>query len=115
MVLNIVSLGKTGLQDWLLQRLTAIVLVGYLLFLISYISLHAPIDFSSWQALFQNPWMRISTLVVILSLSVHTWLGLWMIITDYIKPKFVRLLVTSILAFTMLGYLIWGITIVWRI
>lgn len=113
--MNIVSLGATGLQDWLLQRLTAVFLVGYLLFLSIYLCLHAPVDFFVWEALFNNTGMRIATLMVIVSTLIHTWLGLWMIITDYIKPVFLRVAVSSIAVFIMLGYLIWGITIVCRI
>jgi succinate dehydrogenase / fumarate reductase membrane anchor subunit len=112
--MNIVSLGKTGLQDWLLQRLTALVLIAYLLFLGTYLYLHSPMDFSVWQALFQTIGMQIATFIVLLSIGIHTWLGLWMIITDYIKPKALRLAVTSILVLIMLSYLIWGIIILWR-
>ena len=113
--MNIVSLGMTGLQDWLLQRLTALILAGYLFFLTGYIVWHAPVDFLAWQALFQTTGMRIASLVAMLSLGAHTWLGLWMIITDYIKPVFLRVFISSILVLVMLSYLIWGITILCRI
>jgi succinate dehydrogenase / fumarate reductase membrane anchor subunit len=112
--MNIVSLGKTGLQDWLLQRLTALVLIAYILFLATYLCRHSPVDYQVWQTLFESIGMQIATFIVLLSLSIHTWLGLWMIVTDYIKPRALRLVVTSILVLVMLSYLIWGITILWR-
>ena len=113
--MNLVSLRATGLQDWLLQRITAVVLTAYLLFLVTYLFLHIPLDFVSWQHLFRQPVMKAASLISLLSVCVHAWLGLWMVITDYIKPIFLRISINSILLLILLSYLIWGITILWHI
>ena len=117
--MNLVTLGMTGLQNWLLQRITAIILLFYVLFLSGYIVVShfwaEPIDFLKWQALFNNPWMRLASLITLVSVSFHAWLGLWIIIQDYIKCTIVRLVITSSLLLVIFSYFIWGITILWRI
>lgn len=113
--MNLVSLGATGLQDWLFQRLTAVILTIYILFLTGYGVVHYPLDFFTWQSLFHNPWMRLASLISLFSVSLHAWLGLWMVVTDYIKPVGLRIAINSLLLLMILSYLIWGITILWRI
>lgn len=113
--MKLVALGTTGLQDWIFQRLTAVIVTAYIFFLIGYSFLYSPMDFQSWQALFNHSWMRIFSLITLFSVSLHTWLGLWMVMTDYIKLAFLRLMISSLLLLTIFSYLIWGITILWRI
>lgn len=117
--MSLVTLGMTGLQNWLIQRLSAIILLSYVLFLAGYILVShfwaEPVDFLKWQALFSNPWMRLASLITLVSVSFHAWLGLLTIIEDYIKCTIVRLVITGSLVLVIFSYLIWGITILWHI
>ena len=56
---NVTSLSSEGLRDWLIQRVTSVILGVYLLFLLGYILFGAQVDYFSWQALFANSWMRV--------------------------------------------------------
>lgn len=120
MVTNITSLSRNGLADWLLQRVTAVILGGYALFLMGYFLWHPTISYTQWHDLFASFWMQIFNVIALLSLLAHGWVGLWTITTDYLnsralgaKSTWVRLPLQLILFATLLGYTIWGIHILW--
>ena len=64
--------------------------------------------------------MRIFSLLALLSLAMHAWVGLWAVFTDYLTERllgrlgnvlrFIAQAVTGIIMFT---YVVWGIQIVW--
>lgn len=111
-ITNETSLSRSGLRDWLIQRLTAIMLAVYTVFLVSYLIVHSPLQYSDWHALFSNGFMRIFTILTLLSMVYHTWVGIWTVLTDYIHAPRLRLTIYALVIFVLLGYLLWGIAIV---
>jgi len=115
MVESLTSLSRSGLRDWFVQRVTAIILAAYTLFLLIYVIACSPLTYEAWQGLFLNPWMRIFSFFALLSIVFHTWVGVWTIFTDYIKCSCLRLILQVIVILALIGYLVWGIEIVWGI
>ncbi len=102
MVTAVTSFGRSGLSDWLVQRVSAVILGIYILFMVAYLLLNPDIEFAQWQALFNNTSMRIFSLMALLSLGAHCWIGLWSISTDYLKHfalRFVFQMVVGLLMF----------------
>ncbi|MDF3054117.1 MAG: succinate dehydrogenase [Gammaproteobacteria bacterium] len=113
MLRSVTSLTRSGLRDWLVQRITAIVLAGYVIFLVGFFMLNQPMSFGLWTALFQNGFMRIFTFLALLSMVYHTWVGMWTVLTDYINcPRF-RLLLVIVIVLSLFSYLAWAVAIVW--
>jgi succinate dehydrogenase / fumarate reductase membrane anchor subunit len=113
MVSNITSLTGNGLKDWLIQRVTAIVFAVYSLFLLGFILNHPHLQFSQWQELFHNGWFRIASVMALVVLSLHTWIGIWTVTTDYIKCTAIRVTIQMAVVLLLLGQFIWGLMIVW--
>lgn len=107
------SLGRSGLQDWLIQRVTAIILALYTVFLLVYLFLNPKLSYEEWRLLFASDGMRYASFFVLLSLIAHAWIGIWTVTTDYIKPSSLRLGVQLPIIFALLGCLVWGIRILW--
>ncbi|MAZ44934.1 MAG: succinate dehydrogenase, hydrophobic membrane anchor protein [Legionellales bacterium] len=105
--------GSSGIHDWLAQRLTAVVLLAYIIFLTGFWLSSQPMDFFVWQSLFHNTWMKVATVLAIVSVAWHAWIGLWTITTDYVKPKMLRLVLQWIFFLSLLGYVVWGLMILW--
>ncbi|MDR9424938.1 MAG: succinate dehydrogenase, hydrophobic membrane anchor protein [Marinobacter sp.] len=112
MVNSVTNLGRSGVFDWLIQRVTAYVLAVYTIFILGFMIV-SDVDFEVWSALFDQTWFRIFTLLALLSLGAHAWVGLWTVTTDYIKPMAPRFLVQAGCGLVMFVYLIWGIQILW--
>lgn len=113
MVKAATSLGRSGLQDWIIQRITAVILAVYVAFLFGYFMVNSNFDFWTWRIFLMFPLMQFATLLALLSLIAHAWIGIWTVITDYLKPVGIRLFVQSLVVVALLVYLIWGIQIIW--
>lgn len=120
MVTAITNLGRSGLADWFIQRISAVVMVAYIVFLVAYLVVNPHVDFHQWRALFDQFWMRLFSLIVLLSIVAHAWIGLWAVLTDYITPMtlggkatVVRVFVQLLLALVAFTYVVWGFEILW--
>ncbi len=122
MVTSVSSLGRSGVFDWLVQRVSAVVLLAWFVFVGIYLATHSSLTFEQWTNLFNLTGMRIFTLGAILALCAHAWVGMWTISTDYLTPAMlgkaatsVRLLFQLATLAVLLVYLIWCTQILWRI
>jgi len=82
MVTNVTNFSRSGLYDWMAQRVSAVVLAAYFLFLLGYLIANPGLEYTQWHALFSANWMRIFSLLALVALSVHAWVGMWTISTD---------------------------------
>lgn len=114
MITTATSLGRSGLQDWIIQRVSAIILAAYTVFLVIYFIGHPHPSFASWHALFSTTFMRYASLLALIALLSHAWVGIWTVTTDYLKPTWVRLVVQVALFLWMFSNLVWGIQILWK-
>ena len=118
MVTSVTSFSRTGLSDWLIQRVTSVILLAYFL-LIAY-QLMGSVDYTSWARLFEQTWMKVFTLMAALSLDAHSWIGLWSVFTDYLtermlgpKGNVIRLVSQLGASLALVGYVIWVVVIIW--
>lgn len=120
MVTNVTSFGRSGLSDWIIQRVSAVVLGAYTLFLVIWFAQQPEVQFEQWRELFESTAMRIFSLLALISLVAHAWIGVWTITTDYLTPMSlgsaatkVRFLVQCACVIALFVYLVWGIDILW--
>lgn len=106
------NIGRNGIQDWIIQRVTAYVLALYTLFLLGFL-VTTDVDYQSWSALFGQGWFKIFTLLALLSIAGHAWVGLWTVSTDYIKSAMPRFLFQAACVLVVFVYVVWGIQILW--
>ncbi len=113
MVNNVTSLTGNGLKDWLIQRVTAVYFAVYAIFLFGFLFLHPGLNFEQWHALFANPVFQIATAIGLFALTLHAWIGIWTVTTDYINCTAIRLSIQLLVVLWLLSQFIWGLMIVW--
>ncbi len=113
MVRRIVVGAHYGLKDWLIQRISALVMVLYTLLWILIAVYEEGVDYALWQALFANAAFRVATALFGLALLWHAWVGMRDIWMDYVKPTALRLTVETLTAMTLLGYAAWLVDLLW--
>lgn len=113
MLIQITSLTRNGLKDWYLQRVSSLILSVYLLFLLGYIVGHHPLTFEAWYAVFHHTITKAFTVLALLALIIHSWVGVWTILTDYITQKGVRLMLITLMVLSFIAYFVWTIEILW--
>ncbi len=104
---------RSGLRDWLVQRVTAVLIGAYALLIYIYIICHPGITYDQWHALFSHLAMKMFTFVVLLSILWHAWIGLWTVFTDYVKNRPIRLVLETVVCLVLIAFLAWTIEILW--
>ncbi|HAZ79114.1 MAG TPA: succinate dehydrogenase, hydrophobic membrane anchor protein [Porticoccaceae bacterium] len=122
MVTSVTSFGRSGLSDWLVQRVTAIVMALYVFFIVAFLLVNPDLDYNQWAALHESLPMRMFSLLTMISIAAHAWIGMWCVLTDYITVRMIGPKATAIRIFFQLGmismtllYLLWAIDILWGI
>lgn len=122
MVTNVTNFGRSGVYDWVVQRFTAVILGAYFIALFGFLIITPDLDYPQWQGLFGSTWMRIASLLTLLSLCAHAWIGMWTISTDYLTPDMIgskanviRFFFQAACVLLIFIYLVWGIQILWGV
>jgi succinate dehydrogenase / fumarate reductase, membrane anchor subunit len=104
-----------GMRDWLAQRITGIILAVYAVLLISMVLTRKEMSYGIWAGFFAESWMKVATLLAILALIYHAWVGVRDIYMDYIKPTAVRLTLQVLTILALISYAAWALVILWRV
>ena len=110
---RIVTGAHYGLRDWLVQRVTAVLMAAYILLLVGIVWRVAPQDHAAWATVFSHQWMRIATFLFFASLFWHAWVGVRNVLMDYVKPTAIRLTAQIVVIVSLFAYLIWTAEILW--
>lgn len=113
MVNRIVTGAHYGLRDWLAQRVTAVVMALFTLFVTGYLLMQPSLGYDTWVELFSGNAMRSFSLLFLLSLFYHAWVGVRDILMDYVKPQGVRLTLHVLVILVLVLYAIWSVQILW--
>ena len=70
MVDRIVTGAHYGSRDWLVQRVTAVLMVAYILFIVGYVVLNSRYVSNSWVGLDYNTWTGLFSNLVMRSFSL---------------------------------------------
>lgn len=104
-----------GLRDWLVQRITAIVLAAYTLLLVGVLLVARDPGYEGWAGLFAPTWMKALTLIALASLFYHAWIGVRDIWMDYVKPTGVRLTLQVLTVLWLAACAVWSVQVLWRV
>lgn len=105
------AMGYNGVKDWLVQRKTAVVLGLYFVYMLYFFATNNNLSYQAWHELFQPIYFKVITIIVLISLIKHVWIGLWTIATDYLHNLLIRSLFLFLCKILLIIYLIWGIYI----
>lgn len=118
MVTAVTSFARSGLADWLVQRVSAAILLAYFGF-IGY-QLVSGVTYDDWSGLFSQTWMKVFSLLAVLSLAAHAWIGMWAVFTDYLTERLLgsrgnvlRISLQLLLSLSLVVYVIWAVQLLW--
>ncbi|MFT4693943.1 MAG: succinate dehydrogenase / fumarate reductase membrane anchor subunit [Francisella sp.] len=96
----ITSLTSSGIKDFFVQRVTAVIITlyfGYLFIEALCLSHSGQLNYDSWHNLFIGSsaisFFKVATLMAYLAVFFHAWVGIWIICSDYIKGAWASALV----------------------
>lgn len=98
----------SGLKAWVLQRATALYIGVFSLYLLLVMLIAPPDDYAAWRNWFADPLMGIATLVFVLSVLLHAWVGVRDVVIDYVWNTPVRVAVLGLVALTLVVCGLWA-------
>lgn len=114
------GLTGSGTRDWVVQRISAVVLAVYSVVLFGFFVTHGTVEYTEWHSFMTSLPMRLFSLVAILALAGHAWVGMWTVFTDYITTSkigpaasSIRLVLQAVMIIAIFVYLFWGVMIFW--
>ena len=114
------GLTGSGARDWIVQRISAVVLAIYSVVMLGFFLTHSNVTYDQWVSFMMSLPMRLFSLVAIIALAGHAWVGMWTVFTDYVtsnklgpKAAGIRLVLQAAMIIAIFVYLFWGIMIFW--
>ncbi|MBV4368685.1 succinate dehydrogenase membrane anchor subunit [Erwinia sp. BNK-24-b] len=115
MLSNASALGRNGVHDWLLVRATSIVMTVYIVYILGFFVMTDTLTYDIWRAFFASSVTKVFTLLTLFSILMHGWIGMWQVLTDYIKHLATRLLLQMAIVVALFVYAIYGTVVVWGV
>lgn len=113
MAKNILSASSHGLRDWVIQRLSAVYILLYTIFIVACWWI-LPADYIIWRAFFFNHFtLFAANILLLLAIAWHAWIGGWTIITDYINCSILRATAKIILLLFLFANVLYGLMLFW--
>ena len=109
-----------GTGEFIIQRVTAIILAIYTLVLLVGILTMSGFTYTNWKNLFtftifDVPVGQVLATLAMLSLAWHAWIGIRDIWMDYVKPVAIRLLLQAVTILWLVGCAGWAVQALWRL
>lgn len=104
-----------GIGDWLIQRITGLVLAIYtVILLVSFLGGHN-FTYEGWAGLFARQWFKLFTAATLFGIFYHVWVGVRDIFMDYVKNVGVRLVLLIAEAIWLIACAVWTVQILWSV
>jgi len=122
MVTNVTSLTRSGLSDFVIQRVTAVILALYTLCVLGFFIVTPGVSHAQLVAYLGSSAMQVFSTLMVLSTAAHAWIGMWTIGTDYIRPHYFGSHATAFRLFYQPGvigslfiYVAWALQLFWSL
>ncbi|MDG3087473.1 succinate dehydrogenase, hydrophobic membrane anchor protein [Vibrio hannami] len=112
MVSHVSSVGRNGVHDFLLIRATAIILTLYTVYLVGFCAFN-DITYQTWTSFFGGTFTKAFSMLALTCILIHGWIGIWQVLTDYVKPTLLRGLLQFGLVAVLIVYFFSGLSILW--
>ncbi len=109
-----------GVRDFLIQRVTAVILIVYTVILGVMALLTPSFTYENWVGLFNFRWGtfpmgQILATLAVLAVAYHGWIGVRDIWMDYIKPAGLRLFLQALTILWAVGSAVYAAQILWSL
>lgn len=100
-----------GLRSWVVQRISAIYMSIFFIYMFLHIYLNSPENYQQWRAWVSEVPVNSMLVLFVIALLLHVWVGMRDVIMDYIHPLVLRILALTLLigGLFVLGIWMFGI------
>ena len=98
----------SGLKAWAIQRLTAIYVGLFSLYLVFGFLFSAPADYAQLKAWIGGPVVSVAMLLFVVSVLMHAWIGVRDVLIDYVHPITYRAAALGLVALSLVAMGLWA-------
>lgn len=73
------------------------------------------LTYEVWIGFFASAFTKVFTLLALFSILIHARIGMWQVLTDYVKPLALRLMLQLVIVVALVVYVIYGFVVVWGV
>lgn len=103
----------TGLRAWLMQRVSAVYMLSFIVFFIVHFVVDPPHTYLAWHGWLMSFGVSIATGVFFAALLAHVWVGVRDVVMDYVHPVAIRFSLLALLGFGLTATGFWVVRILW--
>lgn len=96
-----------GLRPWVIQRVSAVYIVFYILYAIASLYMADSLSFDAWRSWLYAPVNTSLLGIFVFALLFHTWIGMRDVVLDYVHNIMLRIFVLGILLGVLIGSGLW--------
>ncbi len=96
-----------GLRPWVIQRVSAVYIVFFIVYAVISISGADVIAYESWMQWLYQPINTTVVGVFVIALLFHTWIGMRDVVLDYIHNIMLRIFILGLFIGVLLGSGLW--------
>ena len=122
MVTNVTSFGRSGLSDFVVQRVSAVIIGAYVLCVGGFFLVNPGMTHEVLVAYLSGLPMKVFSTLTVLATAAHAWIGMWTVGTDYIRTHYFganatvfRIFYQFACLFALFIYVLWGLLIFWSL
>ncbi|PCS22795.1 succinate dehydrogenase, hydrophobic membrane anchor protein [Candidatus Enterovibrio escicola] len=109
------SFGRNGVHDFILVRATAIIMTFYTIYMVCFFTFGLELTYLTWFQFWSQTSNKVFTMLALVCVLIHAWIGMWQVLTDYIKLTLVRVLMQLAIVTVLFVYLFTGFFILWGV
>jgi succinate dehydrogenase / fumarate reductase, membrane anchor subunit len=94
-----------------MQRISAVYLALFTVFIAFYFLLGAPASYAEWHAWMARPLVGMMWALFFVALLAHAWVGIRDVLMDYAKPTGLRLALLALLGLALIALGYWSLQV----
>jgi succinate dehydrogenase / fumarate reductase membrane anchor subunit len=103
----------TGLRAWVVQRISAILMLLFIVFILAHFVVDPPNSYQAWHSWMMSFSVSIVTTAFFAALLAHAWVGLRDVLLDYVHAIVLRAGLLAVVGFVLTALGIWVMRILW--
>ena len=97
----------TGLRAWLLQRVSAVYMLLFIVYVLAHFAVDPPRSHLEWRGWILSPVVSIVSFLFFAALLAHAWVGLRDVTMDYVNRPGTRVFILAVLSGALLTLGAW--------
>ena len=100
------------MRSWLIQRMSAIFIAFFVVYMGVFLASNLPMEFSTWHAWVDITANKVIIILFFIALLFHAWVGIRDVVIDYVHPVALRFVLLTAILGSLMSIAVWLVLII---